>query len=102
MTVGVTVMWKWTSPGRLKGFREKTPGPGLINAGVYFIRRTIIDTMPKIRPLSLEVDLFPELIARGTQIRVYPCQGAFLDIGTPSSLGVANGFIQEHLVRAIA
>lgn len=88
--------------GRLKGFREKTPGPGLINAGVYFIRRTIIDTMPKIRPLSLEVDLFPELIARGTQIRVYPCQGAFLDIGTPSSLGVANGFIQEHLVRAIA
>ena len=87
---------------RLKGFREKTPGPGLINAGVYFLRRAILDTMPKMRPLSLEMDLLPELIARGTEIRVYPCQAAFLDIGTPSSLGVANGFIQEHLVRAIA
>jgi NDP-sugar pyrophosphorylase family protein len=82
--------------GRLKAFREKGPGPGLINAGVYFVRRSVIDTMPKVRPLSLEVDLFPELIARGTEIRVYPCPAAFLDIGTPSSLGVADGFIQEH------
>jgi NDP-sugar pyrophosphorylase family protein len=88
--------------GRLKGFREKTPGPGMINTGVYFMRRTIIDAMPKTRPLSLEIDVFPELITRGTEIRVYPCQAAFLDIGTPSSLGVADGFIQEHLVRAIA
>jgi NDP-sugar pyrophosphorylase family protein len=88
--------------GRLKAFREKTSGPGFINAGVYFMRRAIIDAMPKTRPLSLEVDLFPELIARGAEIRVYPCQAAFLDIGTPSSLGVAQGFIQEHLVRATA
>jgi NDP-sugar pyrophosphorylase family protein len=69
---------------------------------VYFIRRPIIDTMSRIRPLSLEVDLFPDLLSRGTEIRVYPCQAAFLDIGTPSSLGLAHGFIQEHLVRAIA
>jgi D-glycero-alpha-D-manno-heptose 1-phosphate guanylyltransferase len=88
--------------GRLKGFREKTPGPGMINTGVYFMRRTIINAMPRIRPLSLEIDIFPELVARGTEIRVYPCQAAFLDIGTPSSLEEAHGFIQEHLLRAIA
>jgi D-glycero-alpha-D-manno-heptose 1-phosphate guanylyltransferase len=84
----------------LLGFDEKRPGQAAwINAGVYFLRRRVLDRFPERSPLSMEVDVFPSLIAGGARLRVYPTGGEFLDIGTPGGLAAAGAFIQRHLAE---
>ena len=83
--------------GRLTGFREKRPGVGVINAGVYFFRRRALDWFPPQRPLSFETDVFPALIARGAHLAVAASDAPFLDIGTPESLAAAETFIRTNL-----
>jgi D-glycero-alpha-D-manno-heptose 1-phosphate guanylyltransferase len=81
----------------LRGFSEKRPGVGLVNAGVYLLRDTTIARFPKGAPLSLEYDVFPALLAEGARIAVRPCDAPFLDIGTEASLGRADAFVREHM-----
>ncbi len=82
--------------GRLVGFEEKRPGSGVINAGVYLLRNSLLDAFPTRTPLSFEKDVFPELIKRQLDLRVCRANGPFLDIGTPESLPQAEGFIRHH------
>lgn len=82
--------------GELAGFREKQPGAGLINAGVYFFRAGLLQGFPDRVPLSFESEVFPALLARGTRLRVCASSAPFLDIGTPESLPQADAFIQAH------
>jgi NDP-sugar pyrophosphorylase family protein len=79
--------------GTLRGFAEKCPGIGLINAGVYWFGPFCRDGFPSQRPLSFELDVFPHLIAKGIRIGVVPVSAPFIDIGTPSSLAEAETFI---------
>lgn len=88
--------------GRLLRFREKQPGRGLINGGVYVLRRRLIDRFPPERPLSMETQVFPALLESGTAVAVHPCRAPFLDIGTPESVAEAESFIQTHFVRQVA
>jgi D-glycero-alpha-D-manno-heptose 1-phosphate guanylyltransferase len=88
--------------GRLSRFVEKQPGHGLINAGIYLFRRRLLAGLPKRRPLSMEHDVFPELLACGARLMVHACRAPFLDIGTPESLGQADGFIRQHFSRVAA
>lgn len=83
--------------GSLLGFAEKRSGAGLVNAGVYLFRRSLIGRFPQKRPLSFEYDVFPSLLASGAKIRGVPCTGPFLDIGTEASLARADVFIREHM-----
>lgn len=80
---------------RLRAFREKQPGAGVVNTGVYALSAAAIRGMPARRPLSLETDVFPALAAAGT-VAVVRTTADFLDIGTPDSLGAAARFIAEH------
>ena len=82
--------------GRLLRFAEKQPGSGLINGGVYLLRRSLIDRFPRRRPLSMETDVFPALLSAGARLAVYACRAPFLDIGTPESVTQADHFIQQH------
>lgn len=88
--------------GRLLCFSEKQPGAGLINAGTYFFRRRIIDRFPRRTPLSMERDVFPMLLAEGRRIMVHRCRAPFLDIGTPESVALADGFIRQHFSGRVA
>ncbi len=78
------------SEGRLRGFTEKTPGPGVINAGVYLLRRSALDAFPRTYPMSIERDYFPARLALGAVYHVVETDGPFLDIGTPESLALAD------------
>lgn len=72
---------------RVTDFREKTAaerGPGLINAGVYCLRRAVLDQITAT-PASLEHDIFPRLAAAGALGGV-EADGYFLDIGLPETL----------------
>ena len=88
--------------GFLTGFREKHPGAGLINTGVYFFRRKALEVFPAGQKLSMEYDVMPALIARGARIRVHAVEEEtpFLDIGTPETLAQAAEFIGRHLAGA--
>lgn len=79
--------------GRLLAFGEKQPGRGLVNAGVYFLRRRLVPLVPVKTPVSLEVTVLPMLLDRGANILVFPCDAPFLDIGTPEGLAQAEDFI---------
>lgn len=82
---------------RLLGFREKQPGAGVINAGVYWLKEPLISRFPGQNPLSIERDVFPELLRSGAHLRVVEVSAPFLDIGTPESLEQASGFIRRVL-----
>ncbi len=84
------------SSGRLRAFAEKVPGKGVINAGVYLLRRRLIDTINGEVPLSLERDVFPRWLSDDLYIAVLRVQADFLDIGTPDALAQAESFIRAH------
>lgn len=89
--------------GFLTAFAEKstTAAPGLINGGLYVFAAGLPSTFPPNRPLSFETDVFPDLLRRGTRLRVHQTDAAFLDIGTPETLAQAADFIvSNHSVFA--
>jgi D-glycero-alpha-D-manno-heptose 1-phosphate guanylyltransferase len=84
------------SGGELLGFAEKHPGRGVINAGTYLLKATLLRKLPAKRPLSFERDVFPALIAQGALLKVCVTTGPFLDIGTPESLPQAEAFVTQN------
>jgi NDP-sugar pyrophosphorylase family protein len=87
---------------RLIGFREKQPGRGLINAGIYLFKRRLLDAFPSRTPLSVETDVFPSLLGQGLRLEVVSCRAPFLDIGTPETLSEAPGFIRTYFGQKAA
>jgi D-glycero-alpha-D-manno-heptose 1-phosphate guanylyltransferase len=85
--------------GTLRSFREKEAGTGLINAGIYLFRQRTLDLFPLKTPLSLETEVFPALLERGSRIVVHRCAGPFLDMGTPEDLKRMGEFIKSHFPR---
>jgi len=80
--------------GAVLRFTEKgRTGPGLVNAGVYLLRRAVIEEIPADRPVSLERELLPAQVGRG----FYGESGTFpfLDIGTPESYRAADAFFRK-------
>ncbi|CAO5243087.1 Mannose-1-phosphate guanylyltransferase [Frankia sp. AgKG'84/4] len=73
--------------GRVTAFLEKTPDPptNLINAGCYVFRRSVIDTIPTGRPVSVERETFPGLLTAGTPLLGFPDSTYWLDLGTPAA-----------------
>ncbi|MGO4880074.1 MAG: sugar phosphate nucleotidyltransferase [Bryobacteraceae bacterium] len=85
------------SQGRLLRFSEKTPGRGLINAGVYLFTADLLRQFPPTRPLSFETDVFPTLLAANARIAVSSASAPFLDIGTEETLPYADQFVMTNL-----
>ena len=64
--------------------------PGLINAGVYCMRKKILmDYKPTSPAFSIEQEFFPSLIPKETCAGLI-FQGYFIDIGTPQRFEKAN------------
>jgi mannose-1-phosphate guanylyltransferase len=73
--------------GRVVAFLEKTPDPptNQINAGCYVFRRRIIDTIPTGRPVSVERETFPGLLAANALVVGHVDSSYWLDLGTPAA-----------------
>ena len=79
--------------GKLKSLQEKkSGGPGLINAGIYFLPRIWLNGVMKQGALSMENDLIPGWLSEGHTIRVQEADAPFLDIGTPEDYAKADTF----------
>lgn len=73
---------------RILAFREKgMAGAGLINAGIYRVRRDALRPFAHAR--SLEADVLPVLAHAGT-MRGWVGDGVFIDVGLPESLAFAR------------
>jgi D,D-heptose 1,7-bisphosphate phosphatase len=85
----------------ITSFSEKTAaGPGLINGGVYWLKRELLAEIGA-SPASLERDVLPRLAARGALLGfVYP--GRFIDIGTPEDLARAHDLLTRWWRRPAA
>ena len=82
--------------GRITAFEEKQPGAGHINGGIYLLRYSVLEIFPETRPLSLEREVFPNLLNEKNGLRAHPVGAAFLDIGTPETLPLAEAFVTEN------
>ena len=63
-----------------------------INAGVYLMDHRIFQKIPKKLPVSLEKEVFPNLLSDG--VFGYRIDGHFIDIGTPESLVEARAYFR--------
>ena len=107
---------RFNCSGQLLHFGEKEPGKGVINAGIYLFKDSVLAKFPSsaatatarpgrlalpspepVMQLSFEKDVFPALLNRQTNIQVCVISGPFLDIGTPASVAQADAFIKENL-----
>ena len=83
------------SEGEVKRFTEKgdTSGSGWINAGVYLMKKEVLNTVPDERRYSLEKQFFPTLVGKG--LCGYQIGKRFIDIGTPESFEIAGDFFKN-------
>lgn len=76
--------------GRVTAFLEKPQTPeeivtDQINAGCYVFTRSVIDTIPSGRPVSVERETFPDLLAAGAHLQGMVDSTYWLDLGTPQA-----------------
>ena len=88
---------------RVLAFLEKPATPeeivtDQINAGCYVFRRRLLDAIPEGRPVSVERETFPGLLADGAHVIGHVDTSYWLDLGTP--LAFVRG--SADLVRGIA
>jgi mannose-1-phosphate guanylyltransferase len=85
--------------GEVLEFLEKTGerSPGEINAGMYVLERSLLESIPLAQNVSIERDVFPRLVGEGLYgLRL---EGYWMDIGTPERYLRASWDILEGRVE---
>lgn len=88
------------SDNMVTAFLEKTQDPPTdqINAGCYIFNREIIDRIPRDREVSVEREVFPQLLSDGVKVCGYVDATYWRDMGTPEDFVRGSA----DLVRGIA
>lgn len=77
---------------RVVGMAEKGgAGPGLVNAGLYLMRRDLPGRRAMPEAFSLEHDVLAK--PAGLDVRAFPTDAPFIDIGTPEDYAAAQALI---------
>lgn len=86
--------------GRVTAFLEKMEKPvtNTINAGCYIFNPRVIDRIPSGQVVSIEREVFPELVRDGLGVYGMVDDSYWLDLGTPAAL--LQGSVD--LVRGVA
>ncbi len=86
--------------GRVTAFLEKTQDPPTdqINAGCYVFKRAVIEKIPAGRPVSVEREVFPDLLAEGRDVHGHVDSGVLARHGNPRDFVRGSA----DLVRGIA
>jgi mannose-1-phosphate guanylyltransferase len=75
--------------GRISAFvekpaREEAPTDE-VNAGTYLLEREVLDAIPAGRPVSIERETFPQLIAAGKALYAFTTDDYWIDLGKPEA-----------------
>ncbi len=86
--------------GRVLAFLEKDPNPvtDTINAGAYVFSRAVVEGIPSGRPVSVERETFPGLLAAGALVMGHVDTTYWRDLGTPGDFVAGSA----DLVRGLA
>lgn len=97
------------SDGRVKGFLEKPSADqidtNLISAGAYIFEREVVDLIEPERNVSIEREIFPQLVDDGLYGFAHP--GAYwLDIGTPDrylqgTFDIIEGHVRTEVTQRL-
>ena len=85
---------------RVTGFRPEGASSQPINAGIYLVRRSVLDDIKAV-PCSLEREVLPVLAERG-QLVGSVAHGAFIDIGVPADFARAQDLLPRLMQRPAA
>ncbi len=85
--------------GQISAFVEK-PAPGTaptneINAGTYLLEPGVLDFIPAGRPVSIERETFPQIIAAGKGLFAYTTDDYWIDLGRPEQYLAAHRDIMD-------
>ena len=77
-------------------FEEKreSPAPGLINAGIYLIERSVFAAVADDQVVSMEHDVIPNILNHN-KVYGYVSKGKFIDIGLPETYRVAGEYLAK-------
>ena len=80
--------------GRISSFIEKPPRETAptneINAGTYLFEREILDLIPAGRPVSIERETFPALLASDRKLYAFTTNDYWVDLGRPEAYLTAH------------
>jgi mannose-1-phosphate guanylyltransferase len=90
--------------GRVTAFLEKMPEPvtNRINAGCYVFAPSVLDRIPAGRPVSVERETFPALLAEGARVYGFVDTAYWLDLGTPAAFVQGSRDLVRGAVRSAA
>lgn len=90
--------------GRVTAFLEKMENPvtNQINAGCYVFNPRVISAIPLDTVVSVEREIFPQLVASGAKVFGYIENAYWLDIGTPRALLKASIDIVKRSAEFLA
>ncbi len=78
----------------IRGVLEKPTYNYYANAGIYLIRRSLIDQIPEDRFFNA-TDFMEQLISDGRRVIRFPLTGYWLDIGAPDEYARAKEYIRH-------
>jgi mannose-1-phosphate guanylyltransferase len=90
--------------GLIREFREKPDQqvPGLVNAGTYVLEPSAVRGVPTDRAVSIEREVFPDLIAAGELVQGFVSDDYWIDFGTPEKYLRATFDALEGRIRGLA
>jgi mannose-1-phosphate guanylyltransferase len=89
---------------RVLAFREKPdqPVPGDVNAGTYLLDPAVLRGWTADRAISIEREIFPEVIAADHVVLGFPGDAYWMDLGTPEKYLQAHADLLEGRVRGVS
>ena len=76
--------------GRLKAFQEKPCLTARINAGIYVMNPEILNRLPRSTACTMP-GILSDCLQRGEDVRIFPLEDEWQDIGRPEQLQEARG-----------
>lgn len=76
--------------GRVTAFEEKPTLSYMANAGVYVMEPRVFDEIPSGRTVSLETEVFPQLITKGEVVNSYFESAYWADVGSMADFERVN------------
>lgn len=81
----------------IKGIVEKPTYDYYVNAGIYLIKKSVLDYIPK-NTMFHSTQLIEKIIEKGLKVISFPLNGTWIDIGNPQEYKRANNLI-DHLSK---
>ena len=76
------------------GFREKPDYHFIVSMGIYVFNRSVLDLVPENKPYGFD-QLMLDMLKHKRQVRSFPHDGFWLDIGRPADYEKAQGEVER-------